>query len=82
MLSVLSVLSDIKSHPGNVSLNSLLDEISQLKQVRAIGVPEKVFAGIGVQVMCLHDHMIIRGWCVDHLRVPSFADAFGPGLDC
>ncbi|MCX4649567.1 MULTISPECIES: hypothetical protein [unclassified Streptomyces] len=45
------MLSDIKSHPGNVSLNSLLDEISQLKQVRAIGVPEKVFAGIGVQVI-------------------------------
>ncbi|RPK54302.1 hypothetical protein EES42_43385 [Streptomyces sp. ADI95-17] len=22
----------------------------------------------------LHDYMIIRGWCVDHLRVPSFAD--------
>lgn len=46
-----SVLSDIKSHPGNVSLNSLLDEISKLKQVRAVGVPEKVFTGIGVQVV-------------------------------
>ncbi|MFJ4428798.1 hypothetical protein [Streptomyces bobili] len=46
-----SVLSDIKSHPGNVSLNSLLDEISKLKQVRAVGVPEKVFTGIGVQVI-------------------------------
>jgi len=42
-----SVLSDVKSHPGNVSLNSLLDEISKLKQVRAVGVPEKVFTGIG-----------------------------------
>ncbi|MGW8700163.1 DUF4158 domain-containing protein [Streptomyces eurythermus] len=46
-----SVLADIKAHPGNVSLNSLLDEISKLKQVRAVGVPEKVFAGIGVQVI-------------------------------
>lgn len=46
-----TVLSDINSHPGNVSLNSLLDEIKKLKQVRAVGVPEKVFAGIGVQVI-------------------------------
>jgi Domain of unknown function (DUF4158) len=46
-----SVLADIKAHPGNVSLNSLLDEISKLKQVRAVGVPEKAFAGIGVQVI-------------------------------
>lgn len=46
-----SVLSDIKAHPGNVSLNSLLDEISKLGQVRAVGVPTKVFAGIGVQVI-------------------------------
>ncbi|MEU8546243.1 hypothetical protein AB0C81_04405 [Streptomyces roseoverticillatus] len=46
-----SVLSDIKAHPGNVSLNSLLDEMSKLGQVRAVGVPEKVFAGIGVQVI-------------------------------
>lgn len=46
-----SVLADLKSHPGNVSLNSLLEEISKLRQVRAVGIPEKVFAGIGVQVI-------------------------------
>lgn len=46
-----SVLSDIKSHPGNVSLNSLLDEVKKLKQVRAVGVPAKAFTGIGVQVV-------------------------------
>ncbi|MFE2638328.1 DUF4158 domain-containing protein [Streptomyces scopuliridis] len=46
-----SVLSDIKSHPGNVSLNSLLDEISKLKQVRAVSIPDKAFTGIGVQVI-------------------------------
>ncbi|GAB2775093.1 hypothetical protein GCM10027073_04770 [Streptomyces chlorus] len=46
-----SVLADIKAHPGNVSLNSLLDEISKLKQVRAVGVPAKAFTGIGVQVI-------------------------------
>ncbi|WP_205314809.1 hypothetical protein [Nonomuraea lactucae] len=46
-----SVLADIKAHPGNVSLNSLLEEISKLKQVRAVGIPEKVFTGIGVQVV-------------------------------
>ncbi|MDI9886360.1 hypothetical protein QMZ92_18750 [Streptomyces sp. HNM0645] len=42
-----SVLADIKAHPGNVSLNSLLDEISKLGQVRAVGVPAKAFTGIG-----------------------------------
>ncbi|MBI0375741.1 hypothetical protein JBE27_05495 [Streptomyces albiflaviniger] len=46
-----SVLADIKAHPGNVSLNSLLEEISKLKQVHAGGVPEKAFTGIGVQVV-------------------------------
>ncbi|MFE7815679.1 DUF4158 domain-containing protein [Streptomyces sp. NPDC057433] len=46
-----SALADIKAHPGNVSLNSLLDEISKLGQVRAVGVPAKAFTGIGVQVV-------------------------------
>lgn len=47
-----SVLSDIKAYPGNVGLNTLLVEISKLKQVRAaVGIPEKVFTGIGVQVV-------------------------------
>ncbi|CAM5561933.1 DUF4158 domain-containing protein (plasmid) [Streptomyces viridifaciens] len=46
-----AVLSQIKAHPGNVSLNSLLEEISKLKQVRAVGVPAKAFTGIGVQVI-------------------------------
>ncbi|MFB7014144.1 MULTISPECIES: DUF4158 domain-containing protein [unclassified Streptomyces] len=46
-----SVLSDIKAHPGNVSLNSLLDEIKKLKQVRAVSIPAKAFTGIGVQVI-------------------------------
>ncbi|MFI1035206.1 DUF4158 domain-containing protein [Streptomyces sp. NPDC020951] len=40
-----SVLADVEALPGSVSLNSLLDEISRLKQVRAAGVPEKAFAG-------------------------------------
>lgn len=46
-----SVVVDIKAHPGNVSLNSLLDGISKLGQVRAVGVPAKAFTGIGVQVI-------------------------------
>ncbi|MGW8885964.1 hypothetical protein [Streptomyces sp. NPDC055749] len=36
-----SVLADIKAQPGNVSFNSLLDEISKLKQGRAVGFPER-----------------------------------------
>lgn len=46
-----SVLADIKAHPGNVSPNSLLDEISKLGQVRTVGVPAEAFTGIGVQVI-------------------------------
>ncbi|MBH1934109.1 DUF4158 domain-containing protein [Streptomyces sp. AV19] len=46
-----AVLAQIKAHPGNVSLASLLDEIAKLLQVRAVAVPEKAFAGIGVQVV-------------------------------
>ncbi|MCX4734526.1 DUF4158 domain-containing protein [Streptomyces sp. NBC_01363] len=39
-----AVLSQIKAHPGNVSLNSLLDEIAKLQQVRALAVPADAFA--------------------------------------
>ncbi|GAA2274293.1 hypothetical protein GCM10010430_70360 [Kitasatospora cystarginea] len=46
-----AVPSQIKAHPCNDSLNSLLEEISKLKQVRAVGVPAKAFTGIGVQVV-------------------------------
>ncbi|MFI6063035.1 hypothetical protein [Streptomyces sp. NPDC051286] len=27
-------------------------------------------------VLRLHDHMIIRGWCVDHLRVPRVLEVW------
>lgn len=46
-----AVLSQIKAHPGNVSLNSLLDENAELKQVRALAVPADAFARIGPQVI-------------------------------
>ena len=38
-----AVLSQIKAHPGNVSLNSLLDEITKLKQVGAVDIPADAF---------------------------------------
>ncbi|MDJ0466079.1 Tn3 family transposase [Streptomyces sp. H27-C3] len=46
-----AVLSQIKAHPGNVSLNSLLEEITKLKQVGAVDVPADAFTGIGVRVV-------------------------------
>lgn len=46
-----AVLSQIKAHPGNVSLNSLLDEIAKPKQVRALSVPADAFARIGPQII-------------------------------
>nr|WTA00855.1 DUF4158 domain-containing protein [Streptomyces sp. NBC_00857] len=41
--SIEAVLSQIKAHPGNVSLNSLLDEITKLKQVGAVDIPADAF---------------------------------------
>lgn len=46
-----SVLGQIKAHPGNVSLSTLLDEESKLREVRAVGVPADAFAGLGPQVV-------------------------------
>lgn len=46
-----AVLSQIKAHPGNVSLNSPLDEIAKLRQVRTLAVPADAFARIGPQVI-------------------------------
>jgi hypothetical protein len=46
-----AVLSQIKAHPGNVSLNSLLDEITKLKQVGVVDIPADAFIGIGVRVI-------------------------------
>jgi hypothetical protein len=41
-----AVLASIRSDPGNVSLNTMLTEIAELEAVRAVGLPEGVFADI------------------------------------
>jgi TnpA family transposase len=41
-----SVLTLIKSAPGNVGLNSMLTEIRKLRAVRAVGLPAELFAGV------------------------------------
>jgi TnpA family transposase len=46
-----SVLSLIKSVPGNVSLESMLTEIGKLDAVRAVGLPDGVFDGIAPKVV-------------------------------
>ena len=45
------VLASIRSDPGNVSLNTMLTEISKLEAVRAIGLPVGVFADIAPKVV-------------------------------
>lgn len=45
------VLALIRSDPGNVSLNTMLTEISKLEAVRAIGLPVGVFADIAPKVV-------------------------------
>jgi hypothetical protein len=45
------VLGLIKAAPGNVSLDTMLAEISKLEAVRAIGLPADLFAGIAPNVV-------------------------------
>ncbi|WP_245547387.1 Tn3 family transposase [Nocardia brevicatena] len=45
------VLASIRSDPGNVSLNTMLAEIEKLAAVRAVGLPDDVFAGIAPKIV-------------------------------
>src|SRR5450755_2670435 len=45
------VLGLIKAAPGNVSLDTMLAEISKLEAIRAIGLPADLFAGIAPNVV-------------------------------
>jgi hypothetical protein len=45
------VLSLIKAAPGNVSLDTMLVEISKLEAIRAIGLPADLFAGVAANVV-------------------------------
>jgi hypothetical protein len=49
-----NVLGMIKAAPGNVSLETMLVEISKLEAIRAIGLPGGLFRGI--------DARIVAGW--------------------
>lgn len=46
-----SVLGLIKSEPGNVSLESMMTEITKLEAVRAIGLPSDLFADVAPRVV-------------------------------
>ena len=45
------MLGLIKAAPGNVSLDTMLVEISKLESIRAIGLPADLFAGIAPKVL-------------------------------
>lgn len=45
------MLSLIKAAPGNVSLETMLTEISKLEAIRGVGLPADLFAGIAPNVM-------------------------------
>lgn len=49
-----NVLALIKAAPGNVSLDTMLTEISKLEALRAIGLPADLFSGVAPQ--------IVAGW--------------------
>ncbi len=44
-------LASIRSEPGNVSLNTMLTEIAKLRAVRAVGLPDEVFADVAPKVV-------------------------------
>lgn len=46
-----SVLGWIKSDPGRVSLESVLDEIQKLRRVRELGLPQDLFSGVSPKVV-------------------------------
>jgi hypothetical protein len=46
-----SVLTLVKSDPGNVSLESMLTEIKKLRAVRAVGLPPGLFADVAPKVL-------------------------------
>ncbi|MEU8804793.1 Tn3 family transposase [Spirillospora sp. NPDC048819] len=46
-----SVLALIKAMPGNISLESMLREIDKLTAIRAIGLPEGLFADVAPKVL-------------------------------
>jgi hypothetical protein len=45
-----AALSLIKAEPGNVSLDTMLLEISKLEAIRAIGLPADLFADVAPQI--------------------------------
>ena len=46
-----SVLALIKAATGNVSLSSMLTEVSRLEAVRAVGLPVGLFADVAPKVL-------------------------------
>lgn len=46
-----NVLALIKAAPGNVSLDTMLTEISKLEAIRAVGLPADLFAGVAPKVV-------------------------------
>jgi hypothetical protein len=46
-----AVFSAIRSDPGAVSLNTMLTEIAKLEAVRAIGLPDDVFADVSPKIV-------------------------------
>jgi hypothetical protein len=46
-----NLLALLKAAPGNVSLDTMLTEISKLEAIRAIGLPADLFAGVAPKVV-------------------------------
>jgi hypothetical protein len=83
-----NLLALIKAAPGNVSLETMLVEISKLEAIRAIGLPSGLFTGIDSRIVAgwraraavespvhLREHPQPTKLALLHLREPEVTDA-------
>jgi hypothetical protein len=65
------LLGWVKTDPGRLSLNTMLDEIAKLEAIRGIGLPEDALAGVGGR--------IVSGWRARAaVQAPSHFRDFAP----
>ncbi|MET8800706.1 hypothetical protein ABZV91_30500 [Nocardia sp. NPDC004568] len=54
------VFAAIRSDPSTVSLNTMLSEIAKLEAVRAVGLPENVFADVSPKIVAVPGAAVCR----------------------
>ncbi len=63
--TAIGLLSQIKADPGRVSLETLLGEVDKLSQVKALGLPAALFAGVSERVVAAWTARAMRAYPSD-----------------